>query len=132
MIETDVTRLIGCKHPIFLAPMGPFYTTKATIAISEAGGCGCLSHTNLLGKNSFDEMKKDMLEVIEATDKQIKDAAKRIRGLGSYVDEEDDRRVIFLFNKWLKRNLNSHHFKCAEHQKSGVLSLDIIMVFAVV
>jgi NAD(P)H-dependent flavin oxidoreductase YrpB (nitropropane dioxygenase family) len=69
MIETDITKMIGIKHPIFLAPMGPFYTTKSTIAISEAGGCGCLSHTNLLGKNSFDEMKNNMLEVIEATDK---------------------------------------------------------------
>jgi enoyl-[acyl-carrier protein] reductase II len=69
VITTDVTEMIGVKHPIFLAPMGPFYTTKATIAISEAGGCGCLSHTNLYGKNSFEEMKKDMIEVVEHTDK---------------------------------------------------------------
>ncbi len=69
MIETEITKMIGGKYPIFLAPMGPFYTTKATIAISEAGGCGCLSHTNLLGKNSFDELKNNMLEVVEHTDK---------------------------------------------------------------
>ncbi|MHA1147804.1 MAG: NAD(P)H-dependent flavin oxidoreductase [Promethearchaeota archaeon] len=49
--------------------MGPFYTTKLTIAVSEAGGCGCLSHTNLFGKNSLKEMKQNMLEVIEHTDK---------------------------------------------------------------
>ena len=69
VIETDVTKMIGIKHPIFGAPMGPFYTTELTIAVSEAGGCGTLSHTNLFGKVSVAEMKKDMLHVIEHTDK---------------------------------------------------------------
>ena len=69
MIETDVTKMLGIKHPILGAPMGPFYTTKLTIAVSEAGGCGCLSHTNLFGKNSYKEMKANMLEVVEHTDK---------------------------------------------------------------
>lgn len=69
MIETDVTKMLGIKHPIIGAPMGPFYTTQATIALSEAGGCGCLSHTNLFGKHSIEEMKKDMIEVIEHTNK---------------------------------------------------------------
>jgi len=69
VIETDVTQMLGIKHPILLAPMGPFYTTKATIAISEAGGCGTLSHTNLFGKNSIKEMKNNLLEVVEHTSK---------------------------------------------------------------
>jgi len=69
MIETDVTKMLGIKVPILVAPMGPFYTTKLTIAVSEAGGCGVLSHTNLFGKNSYKEMKNNMLEVVEATDK---------------------------------------------------------------
>jgi len=69
VIETDVTKMLGIKHPIIGAPMGPFYTTQATIALSEAGGCGCLSHTNLFGKNSMKEMKANMLEVVEHTDK---------------------------------------------------------------
>ncbi|MFX0041576.1 MAG: NAD(P)H-dependent flavin oxidoreductase [Candidatus Hodarchaeota archaeon] len=69
MIETDVTRMLGIKHPIIGAPMGPFYTTKLTIAISEAGGCGVLSHTNLFGKNPYKELKNNMLEVVEHTDK---------------------------------------------------------------
>jgi enoyl-[acyl-carrier protein] reductase II len=61
--------MFGIKHPIFAAPMGPFYTTDLTIAVSEAGGLGVLSHTNLFGKSSVEEMKKNMLHVIEHTDK---------------------------------------------------------------
>ncbi len=51
------------------APMGPFYTTKLTIAVSEAGGLGCLSHTNLYGKVSLDELEANMLEVVDHTSK---------------------------------------------------------------
>lgn len=38
VFETKVTRMLGIKHPIIGAPMGPFYTTELTIAVSEAGG----------------------------------------------------------------------------------------------
>ncbi len=69
VIETNVTKMLGIKHPIIGAPMGPFYTTELSIAISEAGGLGVLSHTNLFGKSSIDEMCRDMLHVVEHTDK---------------------------------------------------------------
>lgn len=69
MIETNITKMFGIKHPIFGAPMGPFYTTDLTIAVSEAGGLGVLSHTNLNGKSSIDELKKNMEYVVEHTDK---------------------------------------------------------------
>ena len=61
--------MFGIKYPIIAAPMGPFYTTELTIAVSEAGGLGVLSHTNLFGKSSLEEMKKNMLHVVEYTDK---------------------------------------------------------------
>jgi enoyl-[acyl-carrier protein] reductase II len=61
--------MLGIKHPIIAAPMGPFYTTELTIAVSEAGGLGVLSHTNLFGKSSLDELKKNMKHVVEYTDK---------------------------------------------------------------
>ena len=38
MIKTRLTEKFGLKYPIFSAPMGPFYTTELTIAVSEAGG----------------------------------------------------------------------------------------------
>ena len=61
--------MFGIKHPIIAAPMGPFYTTELTIAVSEAGGLGVLSHTNLFGKSSMSELKKNMEYVVEHTDK---------------------------------------------------------------
>lgn len=69
MIKTQITEMLGIKHPIIAAPMGPFFTTELTIAVSEAGGLGVLSHTNLGTKSSMQTMKKNMLEVIERTDK---------------------------------------------------------------
>ncbi len=69
VLKTNITEMFGIKHPIIAAPMGPFYTKELTVAVSEAGGLGVLSHTNLFGKNSLEEMKKNMEFVIEHTDK---------------------------------------------------------------
>ncbi|MFX0069605.1 MAG: NAD(P)H-dependent flavin oxidoreductase [Candidatus Hermodarchaeota archaeon] len=69
MIETSITKMLGIKHPIIAAPMGPFYTTELAIAVSNAGGLGVLSHTNLNGKSSIEELKKNMRYVVEHTDK---------------------------------------------------------------
>lgn len=69
VIETDITRMLGIKHPILSAPMGPFYTTKLTVAVSEAGGLGVLSHVTVHGTVTLDEMKKSMEYVVEHTDK---------------------------------------------------------------
>ncbi len=68
-LQTNITEMFGIKHPIVAAPMGPFYTKELTVAVSEAGGLGVLSHTNLFGKSSLEEMKKDMEYVVEYTDK---------------------------------------------------------------
>jgi enoyl-[acyl-carrier protein] reductase II len=74
VIETNITKMLGIKYPIIAAPMGPFYTTDLTIAVSEAGGLGVLSHTGLIsemqaGRFPLDLMKENMLEVVEHTDK---------------------------------------------------------------
>jgi len=69
VITTEITKMFGIKHPIVTAPMGPFYTTELTIAVSEAGGMGVLSHTNLGSKSSLDMMKENMEYVVEHTDK---------------------------------------------------------------
>lgn len=61
--------MFGIKHPIVAAPMGPFYTKELTVAVSESGGLGVLSHTNLFGKNSLEEMKSNMEYVVEHTNK---------------------------------------------------------------
>ncbi|MFX1337900.1 MAG: NAD(P)H-dependent flavin oxidoreductase [Promethearchaeota archaeon] len=74
VIETKITKMLGIKHPIVAAPMGPFYTTDLAIAVSEAGGCGVISHTALVseilaGRSAVEIMKRDMLKVVEHTDK---------------------------------------------------------------
>ena len=69
MIKTRLTELFGLKYPIISAPMGPFYTTKLTVAVSEAGGLGVLSHATLKGKNSVEDMITQLEYVIEHTDK---------------------------------------------------------------
>jgi len=69
VLKTKVTDMLGIKNPIIAAPMGPFYTKELTVAVSEAGGLGVLSHTNLFGKSSVEEMKDDMEYVVEHTDK---------------------------------------------------------------
>jgi enoyl-[acyl-carrier protein] reductase II len=70
-IETNITKMLGIKHPIIAAPMAPFHTTNLTVAVSEAGGLGVLSQTGLLNKdkNPIKEMKKNMKYVVEHTDK---------------------------------------------------------------
>jgi len=37
-LKTNITEMFGIKYPIIAAPMGPFYTTDLTVAVSEAGG----------------------------------------------------------------------------------------------
>ena len=74
VLETNITKMLGIKHPIIAAPMGPFYTTELTIAVSEAGGLGVLSRSALLsdyqkGRNPVQIMKENMLQVVEHTDK---------------------------------------------------------------
>lgn len=74
VIETKITEMLGIKNPIVAAPMGPFYTTDLAIAVSEAGGCGVISHTALVseilaGRSAVEIMKQDMLKVVEHTDK---------------------------------------------------------------
>ena len=71
VIETNVTKLLGIKHPILAAPMAPYHTTELTIAVSEAGGLGVLSHTNMVGTSSVEEMKSNMEYVVEHTDKNF-------------------------------------------------------------
>ncbi len=74
VIETNITKMLGIKHPIIGAPMGPFYTTKLAVAISEAGGLGVLSHTAIAsematGKTSLKAMEANLKYMVEYTDK---------------------------------------------------------------
>ena len=69
MIETTITKMFGIKHPIFSAPMGPFYTRDLALAVSEAGGLGVLSNVNIIGTDPVKEHIASIEYMIEHTDK---------------------------------------------------------------
>ncbi|MHA2181360.1 MAG: NAD(P)H-dependent flavin oxidoreductase [Promethearchaeota archaeon] len=69
MIETNITKMFGIKHPIFSAPMGPFYTRDLALAVCEAGGLGVLSNVNITGTDPVKEHIASIEYMIEHTDK---------------------------------------------------------------
>ena len=69
MIETDITKMFVIKHPIFSAPMGPFFTRDLALAVSEAGGLGVLSNVNITGTDPVTEHKASLEYMVEHTDK---------------------------------------------------------------
>ena len=69
LIETNITKMFGIKHPIFSAPMGPFFTRDLALAVSEAGGLGVLSNVNIVGTDPVKEHKQSLEYMIENTDK---------------------------------------------------------------
>ena len=69
MIETNITKMFGIKHPIFSAPMGPFFTRDLALAVSEAGGLGVLSNVNITGTDPVTEHKASLQYMIDHTDK---------------------------------------------------------------
>ncbi len=69
MIKTKLTEMFGLRYPIVQAPMGPFYTTQLATAVSEKGGLGVISHSNVIGTDPVKEMVKSIDYVIEHTDK---------------------------------------------------------------
>lgn len=48
VIKTKFTELLGCRHPIVLAGMGPFSTYKTAVLVSNNGGVGLTSHWGIL------------------------------------------------------------------------------------
>jgi len=69
MIETEITKMFGLKHPIVSAPMGPFFTRELALAVSEAGGLGVLSNVNIVGTDPVKEHMDSLEYMIEHTDK---------------------------------------------------------------
>lgn len=98
MIKTRITEKFGIKYPIISAPMGPFYTTKLAIAVSEAGGLGVISHATLMGKNSVKDFKKQLEYFVEHSDKPF--------GINVRVAriQTDHRILLRKIPQWRKKN----------------------------
>ena len=70
VIETNITKMFGIKHPILNAPMGPYFTNDIAIGISEAGGLGVASHTGgMEGRSAIGDTKYALNYISEHTDK---------------------------------------------------------------
>jgi len=133
IFETNITRMLGIKYPILSAPMGPFYTTELTVAVSEAGGLGVLSHITLHGTFSLNEMKKSMEYVIEHTDKPFgfnirtarlqPDAIKLCRQLPRFIYENQkirDQCVYLLTSAGSPRLMYNKHFEKLKESGSQI------------
>ncbi|MFX0024207.1 MAG: NAD(P)H-dependent flavin oxidoreductase [Candidatus Hermodarchaeota archaeon] len=98
MIKTRITENFGIKYPIISAPMGPFYTTKLAIAVSEAGGLGVVSHATLRGKNSVKDFKDQLDYYVENSDKPF--------GINVRVAriQTDHRVLLRKIPQWRKEN----------------------------
>ncbi len=118
-IETNITKMFGIKKPIFSAPMGPFYTTDLTIAVSEAGGLGTLSHTNIERGQALGE-ETTLAEVESMTRKQLTEASfgssvEAMKKNMEYVVEHTDK--LFGFNIRTSRNEIQADRLCTEIPK---------------
>ena len=133
VIETNITRMLGIKHPILSAPMGPFYTTKLTVAVSEAGGLGVLSHVTIHGTVTIDEMKKSMEYVVEHTDKPFgfnirtarlqPDAIKLCRQLPRFIMENPkikEQCVYLITSAGSPRLIYNKHFEKLKESGSNI------------
>ncbi|MHA1727729.1 MAG: NAD(P)H-dependent flavin oxidoreductase [Promethearchaeota archaeon] len=116
-IETNITKMFGIKNPIFSAPMGPFYTTDLTVAVSEAGGIGTLSHTNIEQGQEI-EGNADLAEIeLEGMtrvsgERRWGDAVKAMKKNIEYVIERTDKP--FGFNIRTSRNEAQADRLCTE------------------
>ena len=96
MLKTRLTEMFGIHYPIVAAPMGPFYTTQLTVAVSEKGGLGVLSHPGLSDIDPVKEVVKSIEYVIEHTDKPF---GLNIRTARLQMDAPTlIRRVAYLIN----------------------------------
>jgi len=133
VIETNITKMLGIKHPILSAPMGPFYTTKLTVAVSEAGGLGVLSHITIHGTVSIDEMKKSMEYVVEHTDKPFgfnirtarlqPDAIKLCRQLPKFIMNNQrikEQCVYLITSAGSPRMIYNKHFEKLKESGSNI------------
>ncbi len=64
-MKTRLTELLGIEHPVMLAGMGGVSYAPLVIAVSEAGGFGCLGASTM----SLERMIADIAAVRAATDK---------------------------------------------------------------
>jgi NAD(P)H-dependent flavin oxidoreductase YrpB (nitropropane dioxygenase family) len=74
VLKTNITEMLGIKHPIIQAPMGGTGMRELALAVSESGGIGIVGHDSPIGSEemytiSRRTMKERLLYLAEHTDK---------------------------------------------------------------
>src|SRR5512139_1814023 len=67
MLSTKLTALLGIKHPIIQAGMGPFSNNNLCVATSNAGILGLLSTSGLFSKGDQLQIYEAFVESAEAS-----------------------------------------------------------------
>ncbi len=67
MLKTKMTELLGIKHPIIQAGMGPFSNNNLAVASANAGVLGILSTSGLFNKDTQPWVYKSFVETGEAS-----------------------------------------------------------------
>src|SRR4030065_2218303 len=67
MLKTKLTELLGIKHPIIQAGMGPFSNNNLCVAAANAGALGLLSTSGLFSKETEPWIYSAFIETAEAT-----------------------------------------------------------------
>lgn len=65
MLQTRLTDLLECEHPVMLAGMGGVAYADLVVAVSDAGGYGTLGAAPM----SFDRMTAEIAEIRQRTDR---------------------------------------------------------------
>jgi enoyl-[acyl-carrier protein] reductase II len=117
MIKTKFTELLGTKHPIIQAGMGPFSCNNLCVAASNAGALGILSTSGLFNKetqpliyNAFvetaeaspnDDMATALNKVLKRTYRLVKDKG-GVFGINVMVSTELVKNSEILINSAIK------------------------------
>lgn len=67
MLKTKLTEMLGIKHPIIQAGMGPFSNNNLCVAAANAGALGLLSTSGLFNKEEQPWIYSAFIESAEAT-----------------------------------------------------------------
>jgi enoyl-[acyl-carrier protein] reductase II len=67
MLKTKLTELLGIKHPIIQAGMGPFSNNNLCVASANAGALGLLSTSGLFNKEGEPWIYEAFIKTAEAT-----------------------------------------------------------------
>ncbi len=67
MINTELCEMLGIKHPIIQAGMGPFGTNKLCIATANAGVLGLISSSGVNSRDTMPEIYKYFIGTAGAT-----------------------------------------------------------------